>query len=140
MIHSSMVKQFSIVIFFSLLGVTVFGQSEGSDSLILGTKSIQIIKDNRIDKLDKEYVSTYKLKGYRVQIYSGNKKQPARQARLTFTKLYRKTKAYERYEQPNFKVRVGDFKTKIEALKFKKDLMDHFPNAFIVEDDIEFKN
>ena len=114
------------------------GQTNGTDSTTATVSSIEIIQDSRINKLDKEYVNTYKLKGYRVQIFSGDKKQPARQARLKFTKLYRKTKAYERYEQPNFKVRVGDFKTKIEALKFKNKLVDHFPNAFIVEDEIEF--
>lgn len=99
----------------------------------------QTIKDSRIDKLNETFVSSYALKGYRIQIYSGSKKQPARQARLKFSQLYRKTKAHESYEQPYFKVRVGDFKTKIEALKFRNELIKHFPNCFIVKDDIKFK-
>lgn len=122
---------------FTGLGVAQMTPTDSTESAI---NSIEIIKDNRIDKLNETYVSTYELKGFRVQIFSGNKKQPARQARLKFTKMYNKTKAYETYEQPNFKVRVGDFKTKIEALKFKKELANHFPNAFIVEDSIEFKD
>ncbi|MCB0401474.1 MAG: SPOR domain-containing protein [Flavobacteriales bacterium] len=104
------------------------------------TKShrVDIIKDSRIDKLNETYSSGFKLEGYRIQIYSGNKRQPAKDARLAFSRIYRKTEAYEVYEQPYYKVRVGDFKTKIEALKFKNDLTKHFPNCFIVRDEIEY--
>lgn len=111
----------------------------GQDSTTINESKISIVKDTRIDKLNTNYTETFKLEGYRVQIYSGNKKQPARDARLRFTRIYRKTKAYEMYEQPYFKVRVGDFKTKMEALKFKNDLTKHFPNCFIVKDEIKFE-
>jgi hypothetical protein len=115
----------------------VSGQEENLDSLKTLTN---VVKDSRLNKLNKEYRSTYKLSGYRVQIFSGNKKQPARQARMQFSQIYRKTKAHETYEQPYFKVRVGDFKTKIEALKFKNELVKHFPNCYIVKDEIEYKD
>ena len=96
-----------------------------------------VVKDSRINKLNKTYKDSYKLKGFRIQIYSGNKKQPANQARSTFSKVYRKKKAHMKYEQPYYKVRVGDFKTKLEALKFKNDLVKYFPNCFIVKDEID---
>lgn len=108
-------------------------ENRSSDSLTT------VIKDSRIDKLNKAYKTDYKLRGYRVQIYSGNKRQPANEARSTFSRLYRKKKAHMNYEQPYYKVRVGDFKTKIEALKFKNDLTKHFPNCFIVKDEIDIK-
>ena len=96
-----------------------------------------VIKDSRIDKLNKTYKTSYKLKGFRIQIYSGNKKQPANQARSTFSRIYRKNKAHMDYQQPSFLVRVGDFRTKLEALKFKKELIKHFPNCFFVNDEID---
>ena len=99
--------------------------------------STTIIKDSRINKLNETYISSYKLKGYRVQIYSGNKRQPANEARSSFSRIYKKKKAHMNYEQPYYKVRVGDFRTKIEALKFKNDLIKHFPNCFIVRDEID---
>jgi hypothetical protein len=98
-----------------------------------------VIKDSRIDKLNTTYKNSYKLKGYRVQIYSGNKRQPANQARSTFLRLYREKKAHMDYEQPYYKVRVGDFRTKLEALNFKNDLVKHFPNCFIVNDEVAIK-
>ena len=114
--------------------------ANAQDSTSIKPSKTTVIKDSRIDKLNTNYTETFKLEGFRVQIYSGNKKQPAREARLKFSRVYRKTKAYEVYEQPYFKVRVGDFKTKMEALKFKNDLIKHFPNCFIVKDDIKFQD
>ncbi len=113
-----------------------YAQENKTDSI--EPLKIEIVKDSRVDKLNESYTSTFKLEGYRIQIASDNKKQPAREARMEFSKIYRTIKAYEIYEQPYFKVRVGDFKTKIEALKFRNDLIKHFPNSFIVKDFIEF--
>jgi hypothetical protein len=101
------------------------------------TSTIKVIKDDRIDKLNKDYTSTYKLEGYRVQIYSGNKRQPANQSRSTFLRVHPKTKAHLDYVQPHYKVRVGDFRTKLEALKYKKGITNEFPNCFIVKDQID---
>lgn len=129
------------VFFISIFTIFIIGKSIAQKNSNDSTKSITpLIQDSRIAKLDAAYKSTYKLEGYRIQIFSGNKRQPAKDARLRFTRVYRKTKAHEVYEQPYFKVRVGDFKTKLEALKFKNELNKHFPNCFIVKDEIEFKD
>jgi hypothetical protein len=111
-------------------------EETANDSTAYKTHTIQ---DYRIEKLSKNYSSVFQLSGYRIQIYSGNKKQPARQARLKFSQLHKNIKAHESYQQPNFKVRVGDFKTKLEALKFQKELLKYFPNCFIVKDDIDIE-
>ncbi len=127
-----------LLISFSFCLNLLFSQDKiESDSL--KKSHTTLVKDSRIDKLNETYTSSYKLMGYRVQIYSGNSKQPAREARQRFSQLYRQTKAHESYEQPYFKVKVGDFKTKLDALKLKNDLSKHFPNCFIVESEIEFK-
>jgi hypothetical protein len=108
-----------------------------TDTVKNNTTSIN--QDNRINTLKETYTSSFKLMGYRIQIYSGDQRQPARQARLSFTQKYKTVKAHHDYDQPYFKVRVGDFKTKIEALKFKNNLIKHFPNCFIVRTEIDFK-
>ncbi|NQX96372.1 MAG: SPOR domain-containing protein [Flavobacteriales bacterium] len=108
-----------------------------SDSL--NTEKTITIKDSRIDKLNEKYTSRYSLKGYRIQIYSGNKKQLANQTRASFLRVHPKTKAHLNYKQPHYKVRVGDFKTKLEALKYKKFITKEFPNSFIVRDEIDIK-
>jgi hypothetical protein len=79
--------------------------------------------------------------GYRVQIYFGsglNARSQATKARTDFLSNHLDTKAYLIYKSPDFKVVVGDFRTKSEALKLQKSLVYQFPNAFIVADEIAF--
>ena len=129
-------------IIFIFLLVVLYNQTQAQEYKITDStksKTTIVIQDNRLNELSETYRSSFKLMGYRIQIFSGNKKQPARDARLAFVQNYNSIKAHEIYEQPYFKVRVGDFRTKIEALKFKNELTKYFPNCFIVRDEIDFK-
>jgi hypothetical protein len=127
-------RNFILILSICCSAQMVFSQ-EKSDSL--DTSSSKTIKDKRIDVLQYIYISTFELEGYRVQIHQGNKKQPANQTRASFLRIHPKTKAHLDYEQPYYKVRVGDFKTKLEALKYKKNIIKEFPNSFIVNDEID---
>jgi len=129
-------KKLILIIFCSCSVQLLFSQ-ENSDSL--KTNKTVIVKDSRIDLLDKNYKLPFALIGFRVQIHSGNKRQPANQARASFSRVHPKTKAHLDYEQPYYKVRVGDFKTKLEALKYKNFIIKEFPNSFIVKDEIDIK-
>lgn len=127
---------------FFLLSMTLsvlVGQTKTlkSDSLSKDQAQVIIKKDARIDQLIKVHESSFKQDGYRVQIFQGNKKQPAREAKSKYISMHTKNKAHEIYQQPYFKVRVGDFRTKLEALAFQKEIMGQFPNSFIVKDEIE---
>jgi len=102
--------------------------------------TVSVIKDNRIDSLNKRYQKSFKLKGYRVQIYSGTKRPPARQIRARFKNNFTEIAAHENWEPPYYKVKVGDFKTKLEALKFQMEIKEEFPNSFIVKDIIDYDN
>jgi hypothetical protein len=98
-----------------------------------------VIADSKINHYLERYKNTYKLTGYRIQIHSGSKKEDARKVKINFLQLYSKTKAYEIYQQPNFRVRVGNFATRLEATSFLMDIQKHFPNAYIIpEDKIDF--
>ncbi len=114
-----------------------YSQSNTDSTLTSSNPNIIINKDSRIDKLNETYTASHKLNGYRVQIYRGNKKQPANQARSVFLRVHPKTKAHLKYDQPSYIVRVGDFRTKLEALKYKNKITNEFPNCFIVKDDID---
>jgi hypothetical protein len=111
-----------------------------TDSLILSkTSNTTVLKDVSIDRIIDTYHSSFQLTGYRVQIGSESNSHPAKRIRAAFIQKYREVPAYEIYQQPYFKVRVGDFKTKLEAIKFQNEIMSDFPNSFIVKDEIEFK-
>jgi hypothetical protein len=74
--------------------------------------------------------------GYRVQIYSGNN-AGASNTRTLFVQRYDDVPAYTIFEQPIFKVRVGNFKNQKEAEDYCKFIKPDFPAAFIVPDTIE---
>jgi len=80
--------------------------------------------------------------GYRIRIYSesgiGAKEQQQR-ARARFLSSFPEIDAYYRYEEPYFKVYVGDCRTRSEAIKLQ-DLIDNkFPNSILREDFINIQ-
>lgn len=92
-----------------------------------------------IQTINETYIASYKLTGYRIQLASESSSSPARKIRAAFIQKYKEIPAYEIYQQPYFKVRVGDFKTKLEAIKFQKEIQTDYPNCYIVKDEIVFK-
>ena len=80
------------------------------------------------------------LKGYRVQIYSGSNRIDANKVKSDYLETYLGEKIYFDYEQPYYKVRVGDYRTKLEAQKmYQLLLLDaRFKGVLIVPDDINF--
>lgn len=82
------------------------------------------------------------LTGYRVRIFFDNKQsaRAASQAAMdNFYKHYHGIPAYRSYQSPFFKVTVGDFRTKSEAMALLRSLKaDMFPSAFIVKENINY--
>lgn len=75
--------------------------------------------------------------GYRVQIYFGSNRPKASETKLDFTSKYPDNPAYLTYQQPNYKVRVGDFRNRFEALQFMKKVQNDYPAAFVVPDEVK---
>lgn len=121
----------------SFCSISVFAQNDLANDSTSRKNNVSVIKDSRINELLETYKSSFTVQGYRIQIYSDNKKQPARDEKAKFLSLYNNVKAHEIYQQPYFKIRVGDFRTKLEAFKFQKEIALNFPNCFIVKDEIE---
>ena len=120
-----------------LIPCSFYAQTETKEGA--SAEKAHLVQDYRIEKLNKSYEETYQLTGYRIQIYSGSKRQPAKQLREKFVANFKEINAHESYEQPFFKVRVGDFKTKLEAFKFQKEILKQFPDCYIVNDAIFIK-
>jgi hypothetical protein len=124
------------VLIFLLFGLRLSAQT-ASDSIQKG-----VVADPRLQTLvskHQEMNAHGKEKGYRVQIYFGGDKAKANEQKAKFLARYSSgINAYEVYEVPNFKIRVGDFRTKLEAYRFLKKIRVEFPSAFIVESEIEY--
>ncbi|MEO8795767.1 MAG: SPOR domain-containing protein [Daejeonella sp.] len=78
-------------------------------------------------------------KGFRVQIFSGNDRKTAYAEQSKFKSIFPGVGAYVSYEQPNYKIRVGDFRTRIEAEKFMYKLRNLYQSLFIFSEKIYLK-
>ena len=76
------------------------------------------------------------MPGYRIQVYFGTQRSRANEIRAQFNIRYPDIPAAVSYSQPNFKVRAGDFRTRLEAQKHLLDVEKNFPSAFVVPDEI----
>ena len=101
---------------------------------------VDIVQDESIDKLMLKHLSitteNETIEGYRIQIHFGGEREKAKSIKTKFLQQFPEVAAYEVYQQPNFKVRVGDFRTRLNAQKFMNQIASSFPSAFIVSDDI----
>ncbi|MES2428898.1 MAG: SPOR domain-containing protein [Bacteroidota bacterium] len=123
-------------IFFIIIFVSISAQAQTR-----GT--VEVIKDARIDTLAARIT---KLKststasaiystsdnGYRVQIYNGSSRKEAYAAQERFNNAYPEMRSYISYTEPNYKIKAGDFRTRLEAEKLMQELKGKFTSLFIM--------
>jgi len=83
------------------------------------------------------------IPGYRIRIYSESglgAREEQQRMRAKFLSYHPGVDAYNRYDEPFFKVYVGDCRTESEALKLRDQIEDDFPNPIIVPDFINEKS
>ena len=104
-------------------------------------KHLIINSDSRIDTLIQIHREENERKngidGYRVQIFQGTHDE-AYQMKARFLSLHENIKIYVSFQAPDFRVRVGDFRTRSEAIKLRQLLRPEFPTLYVIEDIISF--
>lgn len=82
------------------------------------------------------------IPGYRVRIYfsnAQNAREESAAAAAKFSAKFGTHSVYHNFTNPNFKVTVGDFRTKSEALALLNYVKRDFPSAFVVKENINPK-
>ena len=82
-----------------------------------------------------------KMTGYRIRVYFDNGQNARNRSEAIARSLsgtYPGLGVYRTYESPNFKVSVGDFRTKDEALKIYHSLKSSYPTAIILKETINY--
>lgn len=143
--------KFALIITNLLINLSLtFGQTGSIFDAIESSKGrqgkVKIIQDESIQNLLEKQVweeSKYKgISGYRIRIFSDS----GPDAKLEFEETKARfissfdTPIHERFDYPFYKIYVGDFRTRSEAMKFLVQIERKFPDAFIVESKINFPN
>jgi hypothetical protein len=128
------------VLFFGLMmfAVNALAQevtTNNKDSTVIITRDSKF--DEVVAKQKELNIMTPTMHGYRIQIYFGSIRQKGEELKLDFMGKYSNVPAYFSYQQPNYKVRVGDFRTRFEAQKFMSELEGKYPTLFIVPDEVK---
>ena len=111
---------------------------------------VRVHQDSLIEALLKEKVygisEMIEIDGFRVQIFSSNRQQTAKEEALSLEKKMTdalSTAVYVTYISPFWKVRLGNFRTYEEANAFKVQLITQFPelqgDTYIVRDKIKVR-
>ncbi len=132
-------KLLVITLLFALTFVSGHGQQNGY---------LHIIQDPAIDSLlmlnRKIYLQLTEreqgfMDGYRIQIFmeSGNDAiEHAEEVIEKFHRDYPHIKAYLTYRQPYYRVRIGDFRDRLEAEGFLRRISRSYGQAFVVREKI----
>jgi hypothetical protein len=112
-----------------------------ASGLTLRSQKIKLIADDKImQKFENQKLMNNpdaKHNGSRYQIFQGASRNAAYAVNANFLNLFPDMPSYVLYEPPNFKVRVGDFRFKFEAMAFKQQMIDKgLTGFFIVHDKI----
>jgi hypothetical protein len=84
-------------------------------------------------------IDTTKIQGFRIQIAFSSNMSSAEGSKSKFANKFPEIsdRAYMLYQQPYWKVRIGDFKREIDAQKLLNEIRVYFPDAFVVRDYIK---
>jgi len=128
------------LLFLSILFPFLLGAQ--TDTTLSESGDITSINEEGIDALVSKYENILKNKngveGWRVQLMFKAKHKEIKQLKIDFIKLYPEIPAYLEYNAPYYRVRVGNCRTKLEAIKIKHQISKNFPGAYPVPEIINF--
>lgn len=131
------------VVFIVLTLIAFINPAVKAQELKPAEGKVEIVQDERITQLAEQYrkmsLNNPEVDGYRVQIFfdsGSNSKNAAANIKSSFETIYPEIKSYLSYKEPYYRVRVGDFRTQVEAVGFQKKIAVDYPNSFPVKDKI----
>jgi hypothetical protein len=113
------------------------------------TSSVVVNKDPRIELLIRKQAeineettrdSRRNIPGYRIQVINSSDRNSVFAAKTKVYQQFPELKPYLMYQAPNYKLKVGNFKTQEEAEEYSKQLSKLFPaGVYVIRDTIEVK-
>jgi hypothetical protein len=114
-------------------------QSPVNDSKITIVQSEEITK--LVDRHLYEEGRKKGIVGYRIRVFSNSGSQARKEGEgimAGFLQKYEDIKTYFNFDSPFYRLYVGDFRTRSEAMKYLKKIERDYPDAFIVRSKINY--
>ncbi|MGD1841940.1 MAG: SPOR domain-containing protein [Thermonemataceae bacterium] len=115
-------------------GETVTLYPKGGDSLVVFNYDVTRVLDSLLDAKGEQIVIMKEMNGYRVQIYYGSDRNEAKRAREKSYRLFPDYTPYWEYKIPTYRVKLGDFEYREDALAIYRSVKKKFNQAIIVPD------
>jgi hypothetical protein len=125
-----MMKKIHLSFVFLLFVKLAVAQTKGQTSDVKNTRMDSLTKISSVAK------TLATEMGYRVQVFYGLDRREAFNEQNRFKSLYPNLRSYITYKEPNYYLRVGDFKTRLEAQDLLTELRANFPTLFIFREKI----
>ena len=149
--RSASAQQVEVPEGYELMDSVIYRPVATVDSTLVGKNIFNVLPDNVNVRQSQQIANSMKshvasngartISGYRVRIFFDNKQNARTESEAVlkrFNGLYPDVMAYRIYANPYFKVTVGDFRTKSEAMALLARIKGAFPSAFVVKENIEF--
>lgn len=91
---------------------------------------------SEVTAIDRGSAKRTTANGFRVQIFLGSSRSEAYAEQARFKRFYKDVETYVSYAEPNYRVKVGDFRTRSEAQRVAEGLKSQFSNVFIFAEPI----
>ncbi len=95
--------------------------------------------DAILDTISTKNKSIRYANGFRIQVYVGNDRKAADDAKIYTYQTYPEIYPYLSYQQPIYKVKIGDFLNRMDAERYFVTIKENFPSAMILPDRVEIK-
>ena len=149
--RSASAQQVEVPEGYELVDSVIYRPVATADSALVGKSIFNVLPENVNVRQSQQIANSMKshvasngartISGYRVRIFFDNKQNARTESEAVlkrFNGLYPDVMAYRVYANPYFKVTVGDFRTKSEAMALLARIKGAFPSAFVVKENIEF--
>ena len=132
---------------------TLLTKKAALDSSLVGRDVFQFVKEGgsitinqsaSVEAAFPEYLkrnAEKKKNGYRIRIFFDNKQSARTQSEeieKLFIEQFPQYPVYRTYTNPYFKVAVGDFRSKSDAVRVLEQIKREYPKAFIIKDVINY--
>ena len=114
-------------------------QESDSVKILIQEINMQEGIEQLLQKNQQIYYEKGGIEGFCVQIYSGDSREESQRIKSQFIRRFPEIKSifYERVS-PNWKVRVGELRTRLEVKKLQRVIKEMYPSAYITEKNVPF--